>query len=558
MPRIGLSLLLCAGTMLGALSFLPAAPEDDSGRKTESLLAVQRALVKGREHLKAGNYKAAIEILERELLSPNIFENRDYLRVLSDAYLGYIVELKRANRLEEAAVYQRRLAAVDPGALLELRAPTVTTTGAPVAATPKAMPMPTPVTPGPSLIALTMGQSATTVRGQVKDEPKGDPFDDDNSHGALAARELLDRAEREFEAAGKEKSEEGRAKHYAAAGRLYEQAEHAFKGTTADARERWGYCKLHAVVNALNHAGGTASPKDLEREVSFALELAPKLDTIGRDLLKRIQERQGAAHATEEAAVEVKHTPRQGDRWGMAETMHFRVMHLQSREVGEKVARVAEAARLASARKWLGEPLAAWPTRCDIYVYNTAEDYARARNQSPQCPGHSTMPMEGDRVLSRRIDVHCDDPNYAIGVLPHEVTHVVLAGRFPGPLPRWADEGMAVLSEPRDRVERHLRNLPNHAQQEQLFNIGQLMQLDNYPEPARVGAFYAQSVSLVDYLTNLRGPVVFSQFLAEGMRGNSYEAALQKHYKLKSYEDLHASWQRHAFGDEAARASSQP
>ncbi len=143
-----------------------------------------------------------------------------------------------------------------------------------------------------------------------------------------------------------------------------------------------------------------------------------------------------------------------------------------------------------------------------------------------------------------------------IGVLPHEVTHVVLAGRFPAALPRWADEGMAVLSEPRDRIERHLRNLPMHAEQRQLFHVGQLMMFNKeYPDPQLIGPFYAQSVSLVEYLSQLRGPQVFAQFMADGMRGN-YETALRKHYGVQSFQDLDAAWQRHAFGEgEGARAA---
>jgi hypothetical protein len=168
------------------------------------------------------------------------------------------------------------------------------------------------------------------------------------------------------------------------------------------------------------------------------------------------------------------------------------------------------------------------------------------------------MPMEGSRVISRRIDVHCDDPNMCVGVLPHEVTHVVLAGHFPAALPRWADEGMAVLSEPRERIDRHLRNLPMHAEQGQLFHLGQLIMFDQkYPDPQLIGPFYAQSVSLVEYLSQLRGPKVFAQFMAEGMRGH-YEPALQKHYGIQSFEDLDAAWHRFAFGEgEPARAAQR-
>jgi hypothetical protein len=40
--------------------------------------------------------------------------------------------------------------------------------------------------------------------------------------------------------------------------------------------------------------------------------------------------------------------------------------------------------------------------------------------------------------------------------LPHEITHVVLADRFnTKPMPRWADEGMAVLTEPVEKKQAH-------------------------------------------------------------------------------------------------------
>ena len=41
------------------------------------------------------------------------------------------------------------------------------------------------------------------------------------------------------------------------------------------------------------------------------------------------------------------------------------------------------------------------------------------------------------------MDLHCDDANMLVGVLPHETTHVVLAGRFGRHLvPRGSDQGV--------------------------------------------------------------------------------------------------------------------
>ena len=227
----------------------------------------------------------------------------------------------------------------------------------------------------------------------------------------------------------------------------------------------------------------------------------------------------------------------------MAETANFRVYHLLAQEKAEKLIQTAESTRLIAARKWFGEALEKWPDKCDIYVYATGDDYSKHTGQPRDCPGHSRMPMDGGRVLERSIHVHADNGNMLIGVIPHEVTHVVLAGKFPRVVPRWADEGMAVLSEPRDRINLHLHNLPMHAQKRQLFAAEQLMKLDEYPEPQRMGAFYAQSVSLVDYLSKQRGPKVFADFLSDGLR-SGYEAALRKHYELNSFADLDKAWQK--------------
>ena len=69
------------GSLLGALPLLPAAPDDEAVRKKTFLIAVQHALVNAREHLKNGHYKAAVDILEREMNPEfNVQENREYTR----------------------------------------------------------------------------------------------------------------------------------------------------------------------------------------------------------------------------------------------------------------------------------------------------------------------------------------------------------------------------------------------------------------------------------------------------------------------------------------------
>ena len=107
---------------------------------------------------------------------------------------------------------------------------------------------------------------------------------------------------------------------------------------------------------------------------------------------------------------------------------------------------------------------------------------------------------------------------------------------------------MAVLTEPRDKIDRHLRNLPRHNQEGQLFPVRQLMQMKDYPDARYIGPFYAQSVSLVEFLTDRQGPQVFSQFVREGLRSD-YESALQRYYQYRNFEELERDWRQHVFGD---------
>jgi hypothetical protein len=395
--------------------------------------------------------------------------------------------------------------------------------------------MATATTTTPSPANRTDEPVVSTVRPKLDERDEVDPFSDANSVQRHQAVALLRKAGEVF-----------LLKHYSEAAKLYAEAERTDRTalTPAD-REQWGYGILSEVVETLNRSEG-AVPADLDKQVRVALSLAPKLDTIGQDLLRKIQDRQTTPVA---AVVDVKHVARQaGQSYAIAETTNFRVFHNQAPEYAEKVLRAAEAARLAAARKWFGDDGGRWEPRCELYLHASGTDYARATGVPATSPGHSTMRSEGERVLSRRIDLHCDDPNMFIGVLPHETTHVVLAGRFGRhPVPRWADEGMAVLSEPRDRIERHLRNLPQHSRDGLLFVSGDLVRLNDYPEPRQIGAFYAQSVSLVDYLSSRKGPQVFAKFLRDGLDGG-YEAALKKHYGINDFRELDAQWRQYAFG----------
>ena len=243
----------------------------------------------------------------------------------------------------------------------------------------------------------------------------------------------------------------------------------------------------------------------------------------------------------------VKRQSRGSDGWQIAETANFRIFHNQAGDLAERVAGIAEKTRATVEARWFAGASAPWEPKCNIYLHATGQDYSRKTGQY-NSPGHSSIRIEAGRLVERRVDLHCDEANLLTAILPHETTHVVLAGQFGGQLvPRWADEGLAVLTEPRERIERHLSNLPRCREQHKLYHLEDLVRLEAYPaDRGGINAFYAQSVSLVQLLSSLRGEQEFTLFLREGMR-YGYEKSLQRHYGFGSFAELEHRWEDYAF-----------
>jgi tetratricopeptide (TPR) repeat protein len=487
-----------AVTLTAAFALLQfvRADDKDKGRRDEIPLIVNATLCEGRGLIQRGEYAKAVEVLEKQLGLIN--GNRDYLMALRDAYAGLIPQLQNGNRLDELKTYQNRLAILEP-------------------------------------VARAPSPRGTAARG-VSPETT-DPFEASNAASPKKTANLLEQAEQAFEK-----------KQYESAATLFDRVSRQAPDSVAGCSEKWGYCKLYAVAQTINQ-GGNLQPDELRREIRDGVGMAPKLKGWGDTLLERLAQ-PGAP------AVNVKHTPRVGNGWARAETTNVRIFHATDEPTAEKIARVAEATRVNMTRKWFGEEAADWTPRCDVYVYPTGQGYAKATGAPATAPGHSTIKQENGRVLERRIDLRGDDPNLLIGVLPHEATHVVLAGRFGQHyVPRWADEGMAVLSEPRERINLHLRNLPKHQNEGTLFGVSELIRLNDYPEARRVGPFYAQSVSLVDFLCKKKDPATFAVFLREAL-DSGYESSLRRHFGYASAADLDRDWRQYAFGEGAVASAS--
>jgi tetratricopeptide (TPR) repeat protein len=558
MARHGMTWLGMAALLLIAAPFLHADPVETAA--LESTLALQRAMLMAKAFLRMDDSKRAVEVLEQNLGKAN--GHTAYLELLRDAYRAYIKELGLKNQGPFAQRYWQRLMILDPSAAND---PSLRKSETPIFVPPAPVKEEGPPLPkftalpakaiAPPKIEVTAPAplKAPTIRA-IREMPGDDPFD--GSHQRIAptriagvdperASTLLTKANQEFER-----------RRYSEARAGYEQLVKLDGKNIDRVRDRLAYCILDSAVEQLN-SGASAPLPEIRQQVVGAIEMAPQLRKTGDWLLKEIDQRGQPANPNVNANVKandaamdpplnMQHFGKNPQGWQVTETTNFRIFHNQNRELVERVARIAEQTRVAMSRKWFGNEGETWTPKCEIVMHASAADYSRLTSVPASSPGHSRIETDPTsyRVIGRRIDLHTDTMGMLEAVLPHETTHIVLAGNFGNhQVPRWADEGMAVLSEPLEKIEQHRRNLAKSRKDGSLGSIRELMNLQNYPEAKQITAFYAQSVILVEFLTQQRGAQVFTEFLREGLR-DGYEPALRKHYSM-TFAELQGNWDRY-------------
>ena len=244
------------------------------------------------------------------------------------------------------------------------------------------------------------------------------------------------------------------------------------------------------------------------------------------------------------STVVVRHLEKKHDGYKVAETTHFRILHDQNKRLVDKVGEVAELTRAELQKKWFGDETTDWDGKCSIYLHPDRANYA-SKTKMKNTLGHMHTSLDWGGVALRSIHLPVSEASQVSDVLPHEVSHSVMAVRFQGQTPRWADEGMAMLAETPSSIAECVDRLPRYRQNDALFSLEVLMQTQE-AEQYNTMEFYAQSTSLVQFFIARKGPEAFTTFLRTYISKGA-EEALTKHYDIKGYADLEKRWQAFAF-----------
>lgn len=548
-------------------------------------LHVQRAMSDARRSLDKDDPAIAIKVLEEHLASAGGAD--DYLELLDVAYRRRLAELIKNDRTQEANLLEERrriLSSRTPSADAETKnAVASETSSAPVKSAPKGPGI------GNAILGQFFGKKAPAkpaddkvvvrARWDHRDESSNEPAKGPEIVPAVSTEvspdaESLKLAEKHW-----------KERNFLQALTYYEAAYRANpEGQVQKARDRFGYCLLWAAYSKYEPktADVKASIDDSsfeawEADVKQGRQLC-RIESFRKfadDQLNLLEERRqsrryrAAAPAkggatvnpavatnpnpapkpapTRVAAnVSYRHLPQEyNGGWKITETENFRIMH-RDVALAEEVAVIAENARRQAHDLWFAaEPLSKWTPKCDLVLYPTAQEFSQVTNQMPQSPAFTQCDVHNGWVASRRIELRTDEPNMKSGILPHEIAHAVFAGQFAGKSPpKWADEGMAVLTEPEEIQNRHLTGLVQARSSGRGFRCDQLLPMQQYPQ--QVQEFYAHSVGVCRMLVERHGGRErLTQFVRTAVETNDYEGALFRVYGIRGLKDLESRLQQY-------------
>ncbi len=211
-------------------------------------------------------------------------------------------------------------------------------------------------------------------------------------------------------------------------------------------------------------------------------------------------------------------------------TQNF-LVHAPDPQIAQQFGQMAEHYRKQKAIEWLGHEMEPWPQPCPLVVKPTMSGPGGATKFDYRGGSYTVLSMEIEGPIERMLN----------SVLPHEVTHTVFAHHFRFPVPRWADEGGAVLSEDDVERSRHDRLCRDKLNANQKMPLRRLFNLKEYGETSDVMIIYAEGYSVSNYLVEKSDRATFLNFVSTGMRGG-WDRALQTYYGYQSVEQLEEAW----------------
>lgn len=206
-------------------------------------------------------------------------------------------------------------------------------------------------------------------------------------------------------------------------------------------------------------------------------------------------------------------------------------VHAPSEQIAQAIADAAEKYRKTLAVEWFGKELPPWPQAWPIHV----------KLDSPGASGATSFQINDGKIVSVQMSLDGPLDQLLESALPHEITHVLLAHHFAGPIPipRWADEGAAMLAEAPGKGLLHEKAVQQFLNAGRAFQLKRLFALHDFPADA--ATFHAESYSVAKFLVETADRQVFLEFVADGMR-DGWDVAAKRHYAYENLASMEIAW----------------
>ena len=213
-------------------------------------------------------------------------------------------------------------------------------------------------------------------------------------------------------------------------------------------------------------------------------------------------------------------------------TPNFVIKNASNYDSAKQFGETAEQLRNDMAVLWLGKVLPNWDEPCPVRV--NVGNY--------RAEGETSMQFDKGKVFDWEMRVQGSAESILTAVLPHEITHMILASHFRQPSPRWFDEGAATLAENEKECQNYRRLLYQYLRTGRGIPFNRMFRMGEYPDDQM--PLYAQGFSLAEFLIMQQGHQHYVDFASAGMNTNNWPQAMYDYYGYENLGELQVKWNR--------------
>lgn len=186
-----------------------------------------------------------------------------------------------------------------------------------------------------------------------------------------------------------------------------------------------------------------------------------------------------------------------------------------------------------------------WDDRVQIFLFATQQSFSTSTGQPVWSTGYADR--DSRFFKSKTIVTFVQEKEFGDSTLPHEISHLILYDFIPNSqlIPFWFDEGVAQMQE-KDKLAMVDGIMKTMVRRNQHIPFSQFLMLDIRKEKdaRKAQIFYAQSLSVVEYLVAKFGVDAFGRLCRQLRDGKDFTQALLATYSgiFSDVNDLERKW----------------